>query len=107
MDVVDVPAGRTLIDEGVLAYEFMVIRHGTAEVTQAGRHLRDLGPGDYIGEIGLLQEDRRRSATVTTTSPLQALVMTGPEFRAMVREIPEVGEQIKAAARERLEHTTN
>ena len=36
MDIVDVPAGRTLIGEGVLAYEFMIIKQGTAEATHAG-----------------------------------------------------------------------
>jgi CRP-like cAMP-binding protein len=102
MDVVDLPSGKRLIEEGVLAYDFLVIKQGTAEVLQDGRHVRDLGPGDYLGEIGLLQDDRRRTATVVTTSPVQAIAMAGPQFRAMVREIPTVAERIRTTISQRL-----
>jgi CRP-like cAMP-binding protein len=102
MDIVDLPNAKSLTEQGVLAYEFLVIRQGTAEVTQDGRHLRDLGPGDYLGEIGLLGGEQRRTATVTTTSPMQAIVMAGPQFRAMVREMPKVAEQIRETIKLRL-----
>jgi CRP/FNR family cyclic AMP-dependent transcriptional regulator len=105
MDIIDLPDAKSLTEQGVLAYEFLVIKQGTAEVTQDGRHLRDLGPGDYLGEIGLLEGEQRRTATVTTTSPMQAIVMAGPQFRAMVREMPKVAEQIRETIKLRLGDT--
>jgi CRP/FNR family cyclic AMP-dependent transcriptional regulator len=102
MDVVDLPVGKRLTDQGVLAYEFLVIKQGTAEVLQDGRRVRDLGPGDHVGEIGLLQDDRRRTADVVTTSPMQAIVMAGPQFRAMMRDMPTVAERIRETIRSRL-----
>lgn len=100
-DEVDLPAGRALATQGAFAYEFVVIEEGTAEVTQDGRHLRALGPGDFVGEIGLL-ETERRTASVVTTSPMRAVVMTGVNFKATLREHPEVDAQIRQAIAERL-----
>jgi CRP-like cAMP-binding protein len=65
-DEVELPAGRVLGREGAMAYEFFVIEDGAAEITVDGKHLTDLGPGDFFGEIGLLERERR-TATVTTT----------------------------------------
>ena len=100
-DEVEVPAGKQLVGEGELAYEFFVIVDGTAEVTQGGKSLAELGPNDFFGEIGLL-ESERRTATVTATSPLRAIVMFGPHFRHVEREMPELAQQIRSKIRERL-----
>lgn len=67
-DEIDVPAGYHLLDQGRFAHEFFVVLEGTVEVTQDGRHLTDLGPGDFFGEIALL-EAARRTATVVATTP--------------------------------------
>jgi cAMP-dependent protein kinase regulator len=100
-DEVEVPAGKQLVGEGELAYEFFVIVDGTAEVTQGGKTLGELGPNDFFGEIGLLESDRR-TATVTASSPLRAIVMFGPNFRHVEREMPELAQQIRSKIRERL-----
>ena len=100
-DEIEVPAGKQLAGEGELAYEFFVIVDGTAEVTQGGNALAELGPNDFFGEIGLLESDRR-TATVTATSPLRAIVMFGPNFRHVEREMPELAQQIRSKIRERL-----
>ncbi|MBD0281024.1 MAG: cyclic nucleotide-binding domain-containing protein [Thermoleophilaceae bacterium] len=63
-----VEAGRDLVREGDFSYEFMVIEEGQAEVTREGAHVADLGPGDFFGEMGLL-EKTLRSATVTARTP--------------------------------------
>jgi CRP/FNR family transcriptional regulator, cyclic AMP receptor protein len=102
MDLVELPVDRVLTEEGALAFEFLVITHGTVRVTQDREHVRDLGPGDYVGEIGLLNEDRRRTASVVTTSPVRAIVMAGPQFRAMVREMPALAAHIQETIRTRL-----
>lgn len=101
MDEVDLPEGKVLAQQGRFAYEFFIIEEGTAGVTREGQRVGELGPGDFFGEIGLLEGDRR-TATVTTTSPMRAIVMTGRDFRSMEQEQPEVGRQIRAKMEERL-----
>jgi CRP/FNR family cyclic AMP-dependent transcriptional regulator len=101
-DEVQVAAGTRLATQGDFAYEFFVIEDGTAEITQDGKRLdADLGPGDFFGEIGLL-ESERRTATVTATSPMTLVVMTGWDFRALERELPQVSAEVRAAIKERM-----
>jgi CRP/FNR family transcriptional regulator, cyclic AMP receptor protein len=91
-----------LAEQGQFAYEFFVIEQGTAEVTKDGRVLAQLGPDDFFGEIGLV-ESERRTATVVAKSPMELIVIFGPNFRRLERELPELAAQIRAAIRERLE----
>jgi voltage-gated potassium channel len=93
-DEVELPAGKQLIEQGAFAHEFFLITEGTAEVLHDGRRLGDLGPGDFFGEIALL-EGHRRTASVVTTSPMRVVVMFSREFDAMDRELPEVAERIR------------
>jgi CRP-like cAMP-binding protein len=101
-DEVSVPAGKTLAEQGEFAYEFFVIEQGTAEVTKDGRVLAQLGPEDFFGEIGLVEAERR-TATVVAKSPMELIVIFGPNFRRLERELPELATQIRQAIRERLE----
>ncbi len=101
-DEVQVLAGKRLANQGELAYEFFVITEGSAEVTQADRKIREMGPGDFFGEIGLL-ESERRTATVTATSPMSLIVMTGRDLRDADRTLPELAEKIRQTLKERLE----
>jgi CRP-like cAMP-binding protein len=101
-DDIELPAGKHLAEQGEFAYEFFVILEGTAEVTKDGQVLTELGPDDFFGEIGLL-ESERRTASVTATSPMRVIVMFGPHFRSVEREMPELAEQIRTAIRERLQ----
>jgi CRP-like cAMP-binding protein len=100
-DEIDVPEGKRLATEGEFAYEFFVILDGTATVTHDDREVAELGPDDFFGEIGLL-ESERRTATVTASSPLRAIVIFGPQFRHVEREMPELARQIRTAIRERI-----
>ena len=99
-DEVDVPAGKQLMTQDALGYEFFVIEDGHAEVTQDGERIRLLGPGDFFGEIALL-ETGRRTADVVAESPMQLVVMHRREFKQMQRELPDVAEKIERAIRER------
>ena len=100
-DEIDVEAGYHLLDQGRFPHEFFVIEEGTVEVTKDGDHLADLGPGDFFGEIAIV-EHGRRTATVVATTPLRAIVMFAPEFATMAEDMPAVAERIRAAIRERL-----
>ena len=99
-DEIDVDAGKRLVSEGKFGYEFFVIENGTAEVVRDGKHVADLGPGDFFGEMALLG-DEVRNASVVASSPMTAMVMTDQEFRALARQMPAVAEQIRAACRAR------
>jgi CRP-like cAMP-binding protein len=103
MDRVDVPAGRTLASEGSFAHEFFVIDSGEATVTRGSALIRSLGPGDFFGEIALLESDRR-TATVTADTDMRLIVMHSREFHSMMAEAPDVAERVRTVMQERLEH---
>jgi CRP-like cAMP-binding protein len=102
-DEVELEEGRKIVREGEWAYEFFAIEEGTAEVRRGDQLLAELGPGDFFGEMGLM-EDTRRNATVVATAPLKVVVMTGPAFRQTARELPEVAQKVRAAIEERCRH---
>jgi CRP-like cAMP-binding protein len=79
-----------------------VLAEGTATVTSEGQAVAMLGPGDFFGEIAILG-DGRRSATVTSTSPVHMLVMFGNEFRRLEGAHPEIASRVKEAIQARVE----
>jgi CRP/FNR family cyclic AMP-dependent transcriptional regulator len=91
---VTVDQGRELVREGDFSYEFMVIEEGEAEVTREGEHVADLGPGDFFGEMGLL-EKTLRNATVTAKAPMKLMTLTGWDLKRMERHIPEAVERVR------------
>ncbi len=93
--------GVKLCGEGASGYSFFVLQEGSAVVTADGRTLADLGPGDYFGEIAML-DGGRRSATVTTTAPAKLLVLFGTEFRQLQQTQPDIAGRIEQTMRERL-----
>jgi CRP/FNR family transcriptional regulator, cyclic AMP receptor protein len=101
-DELDVKPGKELATEGDFGHEFFVIRSGTAEVVKNGEHIRDLGPGDFFGEIALLEEERR-TATVRATSPMSVIVMTRQSFRRLDTDFPEVHATVSEAIAARRE----
>jgi CRP/FNR family cyclic AMP-dependent transcriptional regulator len=100
-DEVDIREGEHLVHQGAFAHEFFVILEGTAEVTKDGEHVTDLGPGDFFGEIALLEEERR-TASVTATSAMKVVVMFGRDFRQMDHQMPHVAQKIHQTLEERL-----
>ena len=97
---VSVEAGRELVREGDFSYEFMAIEEGEAEVTRHGEHLADLGPGDFFGEIGLL-EKTLRTATVTAKTPMMLVTLTGWDLKRMERHIPDAIERVRTELEDR------
>jgi CRP/FNR family transcriptional regulator, cyclic AMP receptor protein len=86
-DDLDVPEGTVLCREGSRGREFFVIIEGEADVRQNGRRLRKLGPGDFVGEIALLQRVKR-TATVTALTPLRFFVVSDTAFRSVLDADP-------------------
>src|SRR5437763_10287081 len=77
-------AGDTVAAEGAGGVGFFVIGEGTASVDVHGDQRGQLGPGDYFGEIALIDEKARRTATITATSDLTCYGLTAWEFRPLV-----------------------
>jgi len=100
-DELDLTDGATLIREGERGREFLVIVDGTVKVSRKGRKLRDLGAGDFIGEIALVA-DVPRTATVTATSPVRLLVVTDRAFRGLLEKTPSVATKVLQSLGERL-----
>jgi CRP/FNR family transcriptional regulator, cyclic AMP receptor protein len=96
-----VEQGNTLLDEGYSAYEFFVIEDGTAAVVRSGKHLRDVGPGDFLGEIALVRGDPR-TASVIATSTVRAIAMLSADFRDMIRSSPKIAHLMEKSIEERL-----
>jgi CRP-like cAMP-binding protein len=76
-------AGQTIASEGQTGIGFFVIADGTAKVTQGDEERATLGPGDYFGEIALI-DDGMRTASVTADSELKVYGLTSWEFRPIV-----------------------
>jgi CRP-like cAMP-binding protein len=80
---IDVGAGKALIREGESGEEFFVLVNGTVRVDRAGTRIRTLGPGDFFGEIALV-DGGPRTATATTESAAKLLVVAHREFHSLM-----------------------
>lgn len=100
-DELTVPAGKALTKEGARGREFMVIVDGSAEVRKKGRRLNLLGSGDFLGEIALISGGPR-TATVTTTSEADILVLTDRAFSHLTKKMPSIQTKLLKALSERL-----
>jgi CRP/FNR family transcriptional regulator, cyclic AMP receptor protein len=74
--------GQILMKEGDYSVELIAVEEGTADVLQNGKKLAALGPGDLIGEMGLL-ERQPRNADVIASSPMRLIKLTHWEIRRM------------------------
>ena len=97
---VHVEDGEVLVREGDYSYEFMAIEEGTAKVTRHGETIAELGPGDFFGEIGLLEKSFR-TATVEATSPMHLITLTGWDLARVEKAMPEAIEQLHQVIEER------
>ena len=98
---VDVPAGKVLIRQGDAGGDMMVLVSGQVAIDRDGTRVTTLGPGDFFGEISLI-DGRPRTATVTTDTPSRLLVVSHREFHALMDQIPEVAAQILQALADRV-----
>jgi CRP-like cAMP-binding protein len=102
VDEVDVPPGKVLCCEGTTPDEFFVIEEGTAKVVRDGQYLDELGPGDFFGEMGLL-EGTPRNANVIAETPLTVMVLSGPALKELERDAPELARRLRRSIEQRRE----
>ena len=100
-DEIDFKPGKELTREGAPGREFFVLLEGSAEVRQGKRKVATLRDGDFFGEIALLTK-APRTATVTTASPVRALVVTERSFKRLLERSPQIQLKVLQALAERL-----
>ena len=98
---VDVREGSTLVRQGEMGREAMIIESGTAVVRRNNRKVDDIGPGDFFGEMSLI-DHMPRNADVVATSDMTVLVMDSREFSTVLDTYPKVAVKILKTVVERL-----
>lgn len=98
-DEIDLAAGRVVARQGSSGDEFFVIIDGTVRIERNGELLRNLGPGDFFGELALLGKVAR-TATATCETPCRVLVVGHREFHALLSKFPTIqGAVLEAVAK--------
>jgi CRP-like cAMP-binding protein len=92
---------QVLIESRTPGAGLFVICDGTV-VVEAGGLERELGPGEVVGEISLVEDDGLRRARVVAKGPVSCLALSRPEFDRMLETEPELAEAMRELARERL-----
>lgn len=105
-DYVEIPAGKTMTEEGLPGEEAFVIASGTAEATLRGEPVATFDAGQIVGEMSLLDKGPR-SATVVAVTDLEVLVLDSRGFYSLLREAPSVAIKILQSLTERLRRTEN
>lgn len=100
---VSVPADKELVHQGDYSYDVLAIEEGTAKVERDGELIAELGPGDVVGEMGVLERSQR-SATVTSTSPMLLVTLTSWDIRKLKRSAPDAVEHLRQVISERKQH---
>jgi CRP-like cAMP-binding protein len=100
VDPFEVAPGAVLVNEGAYGKHVFVIVSGSASVTVGAESLPPVGPGDVIGEMGVL-DHAPRAATVTAATPMELLAIDQLTFTDLLRE-PGVARRIMQGMAERL-----
>jgi CRP/FNR family cyclic AMP-dependent transcriptional regulator len=97
---VSVPEGKELVREGDYSYDVLAIEEGTARVERNRAPLADLGPGDVVGEMGVLERSQR-NATVIATSPMLLVTLTSWDIRRLRKTAPNAVEHLREVVAQR------
>jgi CRP/FNR family cyclic AMP-dependent transcriptional regulator len=89
VDEVDTHDGQVLLRQGALAHEFFLVLEGHVRIERDGRVLARLGPGDFMGEIALIDHGPR-SASATAEGEGRVGVLGPREFNSLLDQHPEV-----------------
>ena len=96
-----VEEGFVLTTEGTPGRECFVIGDGKARVTIGGRKVSEVGPGECVGEMALL-DGGPRTATVTAESPMNVYILSVSEFRSLLGVSPTILRKIATSLAQRL-----
>jgi len=94
-------AGETVASEGSGGVGFFIIDEGQAKVTRDGEEQATLGPGQYFGEIALIDEGAR-TATLTAETDMRCYGLTSWEFRPLVESNSQIAWKLLQALAKQL-----
>jgi len=97
---VSVPESKELVRKGDYSYDVLAIEEGTARVERAGDTIAELGPGDVVGEMGVLQREQR-NATVVATSPMRLVTLTSWDIRRLQKSVPKAVAHLREVVAQR------
>jgi CRP/FNR family transcriptional regulator, cyclic AMP receptor protein len=100
-DEIDVPKDKVLMREGAIAHEFFIVIEGALRVERGGQLIAQVGPGEFVGEIGLVDRGPR-TATVTANEPSRLLVLGHREFQSLLGTHPTIQLEILQALAKRV-----
>jgi CRP/FNR family transcriptional regulator, cyclic AMP receptor protein len=95
------PVGQELTREGERGRQFFVLLEGTVNVRKRGNEVATLKEGDFFGETALVSHGGR-TATVTATTPVRALIITDRSFRSLLGRSSSIQEKVLEALADRL-----
>lgn len=95
------PDGTELMQQDHSAREAFVLTEGTVVVKRNGRKVAELGPGAFLGELGLLDKGPR-TATVVAQGPVETLVLGPREFAGLLDEVPSISHKLLKALAARI-----
>jgi len=98
--VTTVPANWAVISEQTPADKAYIVLDGELSVRQKGQEIARMGPGDVIGEIGIV-EHRLRTASVVSLTRLEVIHFTREKIVELADSIPAFGDALRAAAEAR------
>jgi CRP/FNR family transcriptional regulator, cyclic AMP receptor protein len=95
------PDGKTVLEEDQSAVGFHLILSGEAEASYGGSALSRMGPGDYFGEMSLI-DGKPRSASVVAKGELRTLAIPAWNFNHLLDQHPEMMRALLVALSERI-----
>jgi CRP/FNR family cyclic AMP-dependent transcriptional regulator len=99
-DEVSIDEGESLVRAGTPPDQLYVIEDGTVEVRRDDETIATLGPGDVVGERGVMKRGLR-NATVVATSPVRAIFVTSDQVRQLRHDHPDLDERLRSILDER------
>jgi CRP/FNR family transcriptional regulator, cyclic AMP receptor protein len=94
------PAGQVLIREGASPGSLFVLRSGRVAITRGGKRLAELGPGDVLGEMAMM-EDSARTASAVVLDEAVLLAVPASALRALLAERPALARALAQTAADR------
>jgi CRP/FNR family cyclic AMP-dependent transcriptional regulator len=101
---IDFATGDELVRQGEPGHRFIIIVNGRARVERDGKLLRELGPGDFLGEVSLV-DGSARTATVTAQGPIHGFAIDRQGFLDLIDRIPVLRLEVMSALTERIRAT--
>jgi CRP-like cAMP-binding protein len=99
-DETSIQDGEELARAGTWPYQLFAIEEGNVEIRRDGEAVAKLGPGDVVGETGVLKRGLR-NADVVATSPVKAIFFTQDQVKQMRKDMPDLDDRLQQLLEER------